>query len=321
MINMLSFWLAGRYVEIQLPDIFTNLKFKAENDLLHLLRRTQREFDFDESSSSLVARNLSKVAFDYNVSEIKNKVERFADQLEKVLIKNGQAFVYVRVAPGKTDKSIKATVKTTYNNSCDEGEDFSGSSSFYAPVSMLLKETYLPIWFVNKKIKENTERTKHKYNNVRVCSEAPCWPKKTDFLAYFFDSIELESLMANESKYQRLIKEANVIEDKNALKRQVKRQEEREQQKLVRQKREEERVLLEEKNRVIAMEKMEQMETVHDVDIEYKKWHTGKNFKSTIEKLNGVTLRYSSSRIWVWIGNQYEKGFKVKAVNVKILNK
>ncbi|MCA3991977.1 hypothetical protein [Vibrio vulnificus] len=127
--------------------------------------------------------------------------------------------------------------------------------------------------------------------------------------------------MANESKYQRLIKEANAIEDKNVLKRQVKRQEERDQQKLVRQKREEERVLLEEKNRVIAMEKMEQMETIHDVDIEYKKWHTGKNFKSTIEKLNGVTLRYSSSRIWVWIGNKYEKGFKVKAANVKILNK
>ncbi|TXZ98638.1 hypothetical protein FXE22_04935 [Vibrio cholerae] len=321
MINQLNFWLVGRYVEIQLPGVFTNLKFKAENDLLYLLRRTQREFDFDESGSSLVARNLSKVAFDYNVNEIKKKAERFADQLEKVLIKNGQAFVCVKVAAGKTDKSIKATVKTRYKSSCEEGESFSGLSSFYAPVSMLVEETYLPIWFVNKKIKENSARTKSKYNDVRVCDEEPCWPKKTDFLAYFFDSIELESLMANESKYQRLIKEANLIEAKNALKRQVKRQKEREQQKLARKKREEERVSLAEKNRVIEMEKMEQMETVHDVDIEYKKWHVGKNFKSTIEKLNGVSLRYSPSRIWVWIGNKYEKGFKVKAANVKILNK
>ncbi|EKA7351663.1 hypothetical protein OL320_003746 [Vibrio vulnificus] len=321
MINMLSFWLAGRYVEIHLPDIFTSLKFNAKNDLLHLLQRTRREFKFDENSSSLVARNLSKVAFDYNVDEIKKKAEHFADQLERVLIKNGQAFVCVKVAAGKTNKSIKATVKTRYKSSCDEGGEFFGSSSFYAPVSMLINEKYLPIWFVNKKIKENSARTKRKYNDVRVCNEEPCWPKKSDFLAYFFDSIELESLMANESKYQRLIKEANAIEAKNVLKRQVKRQEERDQQKLVRQKREEERVLLEEKNRVIAMEKMEQMETIHDVDIEYKKWHTGKNFKSTIEKLNGVTLRYSSSRIWVWIGNKYEKGFKVKAANVKILNK
>ncbi|EJL6394742.1 hypothetical protein NMR99_001768 [Vibrio navarrensis] len=321
MINKLNFWLAGRHVEIQLPDIFTNLKFNAKTDLLHLLQRTRREFKFDENSSSLVARNLSKVAFDYNANEIKKKAEHFADQLEKVLIINGQAFVCVKVAAGKTSKSIKVTVKTRYKSSCDEGGEFFGSSSFYAPVSLLINEKYLPIWFVNKKIKENSSRTKRKYNDVRVCDEEPCWPKKTDFLAYFFDSIELESLMANESKYQRLIKEANAIEAENVLKRQVKRQEEWEQQKLARKKREEERALLEEKNRVIAMEKMEQMETVHDVDIEYKKWHTGKNFKSTIEKLNGVTLRYSSSRIWVWIGNKYEKGFKVKSANLKILNK
>ncbi|MGC9423153.1 hypothetical protein [Vibrio sp.] len=323
MINKLNFWLAGRHVEIQLPNIFTNLKFNAKTDLLHLLQRTRREFKFDENSSSLVARNLSEVAFDYNVDEIKKKAEHFADRLEKVLIKNGQAFVCVKVAAGKTNKSIKATVKTRYKSFCDEGGKFFGSSSFYAPVSMLMNEKYLPMWFVNKKIKENSARCKRKYNynNVRVCDEEPCWPQKKDFLAYFFDSIEIESLVANESKYQKLIKEANLIEAKNELERQVKREEEWEQQKLARKKREEERALLEEKNRAIEMEKMEKMETVPDVDIEYKKWHTGKNFKSTIEKLNGVTLRYSSSRIWVWVGNKYEKGFKVKAANVKILEK
>lgn len=181
MINMLRFWLAGRYVEIKLPDIFTSLKFNAKTDLLHLLQRTRREFKFDENSSSLVARNLSKVAFDYNANEIKKKALHFADQLEKVLIKNGQAFVCVKVAAGKTNKSIKATVKTRYKSFCDEGGGFFGSSSFYAPVSMLINEKYLPMWFVNKKIKENSARTKRKYNDVRVCDEEPCWPGKKIF--------------------------------------------------------------------------------------------------------------------------------------------
>jgi hypothetical protein len=71
-----------------------------------------------------------------------------------------------KITPGKTGKSRLVTVTTRQILFRDRLHaqlgDVQGSASFYCPSSMLIEAwgaVWLPCWFVNKKIKENAERT------------------------------------------------------------------------------------------------------------------------------------------------------------------
>lgn len=232
--------------------------------------------------------------------EVVDKVKHKIVKLDEFQIKNtneyktdGIRWLEVKAGSGKTEKSRRCKIEIwkVYGNCSDEWEK--GTSSFYAPASMVLeceKRTYLPEFFVEQKLDELRLRSPRSQGYSRIPAAEVCWPGAAEYMQ------KLISLLPTEKEIEQ------AIEDKRINDAKLKQQ--RQEEEALRKIRDEERRKLAEKAAKEAEERAEKnsaaklarrakQEQVHNVNVmvKWSEMRGGKVRRGEYE-LENVSLYY-----------------------------
>jgi hypothetical protein len=138
------------------------------------------------------------------------KTELLGDYLDRLSNYSGQAWFKVKAGKGKSEKSCRCKIDIFKGAPCSyTPSPEQGTSSFYAPVSMIYVDTdgqsWLPVFFVKQKLAELQERASYRVGRYeRVAAQAAQWPGA----GQYFD--QLKKIFPSEKEIQSAIEEKKI---------------------------------------------------------------------------------------------------------------
>lgn len=240
----------------------------------------------------------------------RSQIVSFVDSVVASVVAAGFGYLPVEVKRGKTEASRAVEIRVWKGEEPTESAPpdrvrEQGTSTFYVPAQCVVDGSFLPVWLVNKKLGELSERAPYargRYKRVPVDNK-PVWPGKTDYLKSCLDAmLPIWRQMARD-----------VSEKREATQ---KRQEAREA--TARQRKEE----MEQRNNAITeseqarerahQARLESMETIAASDVEWDEWIEKKNAygsktrTKTTEHAGACVFKFSGERVYILLADGQE---------------